>query len=280
MIVDTHVHIWEMPPIAPIGPTAPTFKKLPTEPATAEELIADMDQNGVNMSVLVQTSWSTWDNGYLADSAKKYPKRFVTMGMVDPMDKGNAEISRYWMQDRGCVGFRLHPCYYKEPILTLPQNEAMWKTFVKLGAVIQVQLNVEHAPQVAAVAKKYPSVKIVLDHMAYPDTKEYPHFTSHQPIIDLAKHPNVYVKISDLKPQSKMDYPYTDIQGIIRKLHNAYGINRLMWGTGYPGKHRIKHNWPTLDQELRIIREGIDWLSKAEKDRLLGGTAAEVWNLK
>ena len=280
MIVDTHVHIWEMPPIAPIGPTAPNFKKLPTEPATAEELIADMDQNGVDMSVLVQTSFSTWDNGYLTDSTKKYPKRFVTMGMVDPMDQNNAEIARYWIKERGCVGFRLHPCYYDEPILTLPQNVAMWKVFEKLGAVIQIQLRVESAPQVAEVAKKYSSVKIILDHMAYPDAKEYPHFKSHQPIIDLAKYPNVYMKISDLKPQSKMDYPYQDIQGIIKKLYDAYGINRLAWGTGYPGKQRVKHNWPTLDQELRIVREGIDWMTKAEKDRLLGGTAAEVWNLK
>ncbi len=63
MFVDTHVHIWEIdPPRYPVGPTAPGWKSVPDEPATAEELIADMDANGVEYSVIVQTSWSTWDN--------------------------------------------------------------------------------------------------------------------------------------------------------------------------------------------------------------------------
>lgn len=68
MIVDTHVHIWEISDKYPIGPTAPTRNTYPDEPGTAEELLADMDANNVDWTVLVQTSWSTWDNGYIADS--------------------------------------------------------------------------------------------------------------------------------------------------------------------------------------------------------------------
>ena len=51
MIVDTHVHIWEMPPVAPIGPTAPSWTSEPTEPGNAELLIDDMDANGVDKTV-------------------------------------------------------------------------------------------------------------------------------------------------------------------------------------------------------------------------------------
>ena len=54
MIVDTHVHVWEMPPVAPIGPTAPSFRSLPEEAAPVELLIEDMDANGVDAAVLVQ----------------------------------------------------------------------------------------------------------------------------------------------------------------------------------------------------------------------------------
>ena len=58
MIVDTHVHIWEMPPIAPIGPSAPNFTSKPTAHGNAELQLADMDANGVDKTVLVQTSFS------------------------------------------------------------------------------------------------------------------------------------------------------------------------------------------------------------------------------
>ena len=69
MIVDTHVHVWEMPPVAPVGPTAPSFTALPDAAAPVELLLADMDANGVDAAVLVQTSWSTWDNTYVARAA-------------------------------------------------------------------------------------------------------------------------------------------------------------------------------------------------------------------
>ena len=59
MIVDTHVHIWEMPPIAPIGPSAPNFISKPKAHGNAELQLADMDANGVDKTVLVQTSFST-----------------------------------------------------------------------------------------------------------------------------------------------------------------------------------------------------------------------------
>ena len=90
MIVDTHVHVWEIdPPRYPVGPTAPNWTALPDEPGTADELLAEMDVHGVDCSVLVQTSWSTWDNGYIADSVTRAPTRFVGMGLLDPRKPAN-----------------------------------------------------------------------------------------------------------------------------------------------------------------------------------------------
>ena len=277
MIIDTHCHIWHVPPIAPVGPTAPRWRKLPDEPAPAEELLEDMDANGVDMTVVVQTSWSTWDNGYVADSAKRFPDRFIAMGMIDPEDPKNAELARYWMQERGVAGFRFHPAYYpEEPILTVERNAPMWKAIADMGGIVQVHGRIDMAPQVDFVAREYPTIPWLLDHMAYPVIPEYPDFPTYQPILDLAKHPNVYVKVSDIKSRSTMPYPYEDVQGAIKKLYDAFGIERMMWGTGYPGHHRTKHKWPTLGEELQFIRD-IPWLTEAEKARVLGGTAQQVW---
>jgi len=41
----------------------------------------------------------------------------------------------------------------------------------------------------------------------------------------------------------------------------------------------VEHNWPTLVDELRLVREGYDWLTEPEEARLLGGTAATLWRL-
>ncbi len=278
MIVDTHVHVWEISDKYPVGPTAPGWSSLPDEPGTTDELLEEMDQHGVDWTVLVQTSWSTWDNGYMADSVERFPNRFVGHGLIDPQDPKNADQVRYWIEERGLVGFRFHPMYYPdEKILLTPQNEAMWQTIAELNAVIQFHFNPPFGDQVAEIARRYPHLHLLLDHMGYPKLGEEEAF---QAVIDLAEFDNVCVKISDVAGRSEQGFPYADMHWAIKKLHQAFGAGRMMWGTGYPGHHRVKNNWPTLADELRLIREGLDFLTDVEKDQVLGETAARVWGLK
>ncbi len=299
MIVDTHVHVWEMPPKAPIGPTAPDWTSLPDEPGTAEELLEDMDANAVDRAVLVQTSWSTWNNSYVADSARAHPDRFVAMGMVDPLDPANAVIARYWMEERGMAGFRFHPAYYHPPegqqtttaltragypggvdILTLHCNEPMWDALSELRAVVQVHNRPDDAHQLDAVAARYPRITWLIDHMMYPLVEWAPDYVPYLPVLALAEHKNVYIKISDVHGRSKQPYPYTDMHGIVRRIVSAFGANRCMWGTGYPGqKQQLKAKWPLLADELRLVREGFDLLSDSDRRKVLGENARRVWKL-
>ena len=114
-------------------------------------------------------------------------------------------------------------------------------------------------------------------------TRKYPQVdadaAAFQPIVDLAQYDNVYLKLSDVAGRSHQDFPYTDVHPFIEKLLSAFGASRTVWGTGYPGHHRQKHNWPSLAQELRLIREGLPFLTADDKDRILGETAAQIWSL-
>jgi predicted TIM-barrel fold metal-dependent hydrolase len=279
MVVDTHVHVWEIdPPKYPVGPTAPSWNSYPDEPGTADELLAEMDMHGVDWSVLVQTSWSTWDNGYIADSVERFPNRFIGHGLIDPQDPNNAAQVHYWIKERGLVGFRFHPMYYPdEKILLTQQNKAMWEEISAVDAIIQFHLRAEFADQVATIARQDPHLKLILDHMGYPQVNA--NESEFQPIIDLAEFDNIYLKLSDVAGRSNRDFPYVDVHPFIEKLLSAFGSERTVWGTGYPGHHREKHNWPTLDQELRLIREGLPFLTDKDRENILGTTATKIWNL-
>lgn len=280
MIVDTHVHVWEVdPPRYPVGPTAPNWKGLPDEPGTARELLAEMDDCGVDWTVIVQTSWSTWDNGYIADSVARFPDRLIGHGLIDPQDPANAGQVTYWMRERGLVGFRFHPLYYPdEKILTNEQNRPMWEELASLDAIVQFHMNADYADQVAVIAQRYGSLKLIVDHMGYPDPAKGS--AAFQPILDLAQHGSVFLKLSDVAGRSQQPFPYEDVHPSIRSLLDAFGAERMVWGTGYPGHHRQKSNWPTLADELRLIGEGLPFLSSAQRERILGGTAKEIWNLR
>jgi L-fuconolactonase len=287
MIVDTHVHIWEMPPIAPVGPTAPRWTSEPTEPATVELLLEDMDVNGVARTVLVQTSFSTWDNGYVADAAKRFPDRFVAQGMLDPLDPDNARLTAYWMDERGMTGFRFHPGYYltEDPsegeILTKPENAPMFEAIEDRNGIVQVHCPAEYAAQMDIAVERYPQITWLIDHMMYPlPEMAVDNWADYRPVLDIARHPNVLIKISDVHNRSHEDFPHADMHEAVKLAINEFGIERCMWGTGYPGHHRTDHGWPTLADELRIVREGFDWLTAHNRDLLLGDNAARVWNLQ
>lgn len=279
IVIDTHVHVWEIdPPKYPIGPTAPNWTALPDEPGTADELLAEMDAHGVDWSVLVQTSWSTWDNGYIADSVARFPERFIGHGLIDPQDPENAAQARYWVKERGLAGFRFHPMYYpEEEILLTAQNGPLWEEIAALDVVIQFHLRAEDVHQIGVLAERYPHLRLILDHMAYPQVKEPP--SAYQPICDLARYDNVHVKLSDVAGHSEEGYPNADVHPFIEQMLSAFGASRTVWGTGYPGHHRVKHNWPTLADELRLIREGLPFLSTTDKEQVLGKTAQRLWRL-
>ena len=51
----------------------------------------------------------------------------------------------------------------------------------------------------------------------------------------LARYPNVYVKLSNLQGKSSEAYPFRDTYDLARRIYDAYGPERLMWGTDFPG---------------------------------------------
>jgi predicted TIM-barrel fold metal-dependent hydrolase len=69
--------------------------------ATADELIADMDKNGIDISVILNIGWTTHElcvetNDYIIDAVARFPKRLVGFGAVQPQSTkaAVAEIER------------------------------------------------------------------------------------------------------------------------------------------------------------------------------------------
>tara|TARA_Y100001936_G_C16083529_1_gene679790 strand:+ start:3174 stop:3989 length:816 start_codon:yes stop_codon:yes gene_type:complete len=268
-----------MPPIAPIGPSAPNFTSIPRAHGNAELLLEDMDENGVDKTVLVQTSFSTWDNEYVASSAIKYPDRFVSMGLIDPMEDNNAQIAAYWIDDWGMQGFRLHPQYYSDvDILKRPENAALFKEIEIREGIVQIHSKPEHAHQLDYVAARYPGITWIIDHMMYPEPSMAPTWDAYRLVLDLAIHDNVFMKISDIHNRSACnDFPFSDMHDVIKMAIDAFGIDRVIWGTGYPGYHRVENGWLSLADELKLVRESFNWLTHQEKNKYLGLNAMRIW---
>ena len=97
-------------------------------------------------------------------------------------------------------------------------------------------------------------------------------------MLDLAIHDNVFMKISDIHNRSACnDFPFSDMHDVIKMAIDAFGIDRVIWGTGYPGYHRVENGWLSLADELKLVRESFNWLTHQEKNKYLGLNAMRIW---
>jgi predicted TIM-barrel fold metal-dependent hydrolase len=86
------------------------------------------------------------------------------------------------------------------------------------------------------------------------------------------------VKVSELTSLSKSkEYPFRDTYPIVKKVYDAFGPDRLLWGTGFPGASRGEFERPTVEQELAIIQKEIPFFTAEDRVKVLGKNAAKVW---
>ena len=108
MIIDFHTHIfppWLRERRDEYIKVDPCFSLLYSQPkariATAEELIASMDEAGIDLSVVLNACWVSQElcvktNDYILDSVSRYPKRLVGFCAIQPRagDAAIAELER------------------------------------------------------------------------------------------------------------------------------------------------------------------------------------------
>jgi predicted TIM-barrel fold metal-dependent hydrolase len=115
---------------------------------------------------------------------------------------------------------------------------------------------------------------LIVDHVAsVPADTVAESFSAIDDVIALAKFPNVYVKASKEPLRSKEPYPFRDVHSVIRRVYDAYGPQRMMWGADLTTMGAI----PYTDC-LRLWQEGLPFLSSEDKEWILGKTAASVLN--
>lgn len=284
-IIDAHMHVWsdDLKRFPFAHPYEPAFPP-PKIPASLDLLLKEMDEYGVQNCVLVQTIYHGWDNSYLVKCLKAQPKRFRGQGLIDPTDPRVADKLEYWMRKHGLAGMRFSPIYYKDKDkgkdawLNARSSDALWKKAEELGAVFNFFIASEQLPMLEDMVRRFPKVKVVIDHLARIDLAAKDPEPEIKKLLALARYPNVWVKVSELifiSPSKQ--YPFRETYPLVKRVHAAFGADRLLWGTGFPGATRTEAERPTLAQELAIIQKEIPFLSPADRVKILGKNAAKVW---
>ena len=267
-IIDPHVHVWKSDAAFPWASetTAP-----PIQDATPEMLLELMGSNGVERTVLVQVIHYRWDNSYAAQALRDYPQEFMGVCRVNPQDSNAPDHLSYATEVQGFRGVRLSPAadasgdWFDGPLMA-----PLFQRATDLGVPLLVLTDPSRLARLSCLVERHPDLNVVIDHMAsvIPGNAR-----DCLRLLDLARYPRVYVKISHTWVVTGEDYPWRDTHGLVRRILQAFGAKRLMWATDWP----VCLGRATYSQTLAVVRDEMAVFSDEDREWVLNRTALQLW---
>jgi predicted TIM-barrel fold metal-dependent hydrolase len=275
-IIDIHPHI--ISDDETHYPPAPLFGKRSDwsqeRPSTVEALIAEMDLAGVAKAAVVHSSTTYgFDNSYVVDGCNKYAGRLVAVGSVDVLQEDAPQRIREWKQ-RGLAGLRLFTGgstkEFDPSELDDPRSFPAWELCAELGLTMCIQTGPIGLPQVTALAKRFPTVPIILDHLGRPEVADGPPYAKAVSLFDLAPLSNIYLKLTprifnDVRKEK------ASAETFFPKVAAAFGAERMAWGSNHPTSPGA------LSEILATAQSGLASLSDEERGWIFGKTAQQLY---
>jgi predicted TIM-barrel fold metal-dependent hydrolase len=267
-IIDAQIHTW--------GTGLPSNQShWQVTHFTPEEAIALMDEGGVDGAVIHPPGWDPNSTPMALEAVKRLPGRFAIMGAV-PLDRPESrERIATWRQQPGMLGLRYG--FLTDPMKQrLADGEYEW-LFVeaeKAGVPIAT-LATDSLEVLGRIAERHPGLRLTIDHLggrggtsALKDAAAMTHMPA---LLALAKFPNVAVKATGVPHYSGEAYPFPALHPYLRQVFDAFGPERMFWGTDIS---KMKCSWR---QCVTMFTEELPWLQGRDRDLVMGEALLAWW---
>ncbi len=271
-IIDAQVHIWSQT----VMPTSGKHRKVAK--VTAEEMLKEMDEAGVDAALIhPPMSWDPNSQVMALEAAKKYPGRYAIMGQFDPKNPDNKRLIPGWRNQPGMMGLRwalLQPV--EQQMLHDGALDWIWPAAEQEGLPVAMMGGI-FLKEFRKIAERYPKLKLILDHCGLnrhgQDAEAFIHLDE---MLALAKLPNVAVKATGAPHYSTQPYPFRNIQDGLHRIFDAYGPDRMFWGTD------ITRMPCSYRQCVTFFTEELPWLKGQDLEKVMGrGLAKWIgWDYK
>ena len=275
-VVDIHPHIISTDtlryPRAPIGGHQSAWSR--DRPVSVEQIIVEQDRAGVRKAALVQASTCYGhDNSYVADAVKAYPERFAGVFSCDIVSIDALEMMAHWMA-KGLTGLRLFTTGSTMPgqagWLDDPRSFPAWRKAEEEQLPVCLQMTAEGIPQLVNVLERFPRLRVILDHLARPVQDDGPPYGAASSLWDLARYPNVYLKVTERNFVGARAGKATR-ETFFGRLVADFGAARIAWGSNYPASER------SLPDLLGLAQDTLAFLPEGDREWIFSLTAQTLY---
>ncbi|MFM0207739.1 amidohydrolase family protein [Paraburkholderia sediminicola] len=265
--IDAHAHVFVR------GlPLAAQRRHAPDYDATVDAYAAHLLSNGVSHAVLVQPSFLGTDNTFLLDVAKRYPRRFRGVAVVD-CAVTDSELAR--LDSAGVVGIRLNLVGLKLPQLTAPHWQRLFARVKALGWHVEVH---REARDLHAVVEPLleQGCTVVVDHFGRPDPRTAADDPGFKYLLSLAARGHVWVKLSAAYRSATADDGTALGIALTSQILDAYTPDRLVWGSDWP--HTQHQHIVDYDATRRALDQWVP--DVAQRESILTNSARTLYRFE
>ncbi|MBO89875.1 MAG: metal-dependent hydrolase [Rickettsiales bacterium] len=267
-IIDAQIHLWGT--------------GLPSNPShwqvtsfTPAEAVKLMDEGGVDAAVIHPPSWDPGSVEMALAAVQDYPGRFAIMGSVDFDDPAAKHKIAGWRKQIGMLGLRytfLHEAARRK--LEDGSLDWLWAVAEEASVPISV-LATDSLRYFGQIAERHPALRVTIDHLGgrggLTELKDEEAMTHIPELLKLAKLENVAVKATGAPGYSSEPYPFPKMQKYIRQIYDAFGPERMFWGTDIS---KMPCSW---EECVRMFTEELTWLDNRDKCLVMGGAICTWW---
>ena len=272
MIIDSQIHAYEAN--TPKRPWLTTPNWPPS--ATGDEMVAAMDRVGVDGAIFISSfSMYGYDASYAVEVQRAHPDRFALVKPINPDDPAADDVVADWKKTPGTVGIRV----------ILKKDSGRDAGDPGLNCILRAAVRHDFPVNIlcwgnldagAALIDRNPETRFILDHLGIlqPSAPPVPPepWADLPKVLDLARRPNVVIKVSGACTLSRKPYPFPDIWDPLARVFDAWGFERCLWGTDWTRAFAVV-NYEQAVEPFRLT----DRLSDSERAMLMGGACAKAY---
>ena len=240
-----------------------------------DQMVEAMDAVGVDGALLVSPySMYGYDASYALGVYEQHPGKFALIRPFDPESETIDDEMAEWTGTPGVVGARIMLAR-----MDFEGDHPGLNRIMAAGGRAGVPVNVMASGKLdilRELARNNPDTVTVIDHVGLAQPSEPPappeSWADLGSVLSLAELDNVVIKISGACTLSQEPFPYPDIWEPLRRIFDAYGIDRCMWGTDWTRAMNVL----TYEQGVEAFRV-TDELSESERSELMGGSLAKIY---
>ncbi len=275
LYIDSHQHFWKFDPVRDSW-IDDSMKAIQRDfmPADLEPLLR---QNGIDGSVVVQSDQSEAETDFQLSNASKHDFIKGVVGWVDLQANEIDKKLEFYSRFTKLKGFR--HVLQGEPVRDLMLQPA----FVRGIGLLQryhftydILIFPDQLKFATKLVEILPGQMFVLDHIAKPCIKKGEIKSWEKDIRELAKHQNVYCKLSGMVTEADWsNWNISDFTPYLDVVVQAFGTERIMFGSDWP----VCQVAASYQQTIQIVQQYFSSFSQHEQDLFFGLNATRFYNL-